>query len=80
MIIASTEITENGLTFNQLTHADPYYFCVHNGTVRISMTEEGPPASGKTSTLNDIFGADTYENLITEMERLEIPVPNPVVE
>jgi hypothetical protein len=61
-------ITEDGLTFNRIEGVNPYYFCTHDTTNVLIKTDY--TVVGKTDTLSDIFGTDTYEEMIDEIKRL----------
>jgi hypothetical protein len=67
MIIESVEITENGVTFNQVSNGDnDYFYCVYDGIICLSMPDFA--SCGKTGTVFNIFGADTFFEL--EIERI----------
>ena len=68
MIINSTQVNENGIGFNQITHVSEYYYCAHDGVNVLIKTDE--PVNGKTETQLQIFGSDTLENLQTEITNL----------
>ena len=67
-IINKKIVTEYGLTFNRIESSNPYFFCTHNTTNVLIKTAY--LVSGKTDTLDDIFGADTYEEMLDEIKKL----------
>ena len=76
MIINSTEIDNDGVSFNRLTHTGEYYYCAHNGINVLVKTKT--PTNGKTDTQLQLFGADTLENLqseITNLGLVDLPTP-----
>lgn len=71
MIIEPIEITENGLTFNQITYAGLYWVCLYKEgetQIKIQTDEESPqPVNSKTKTLLTGFGATTYQEMLDEI-------------
>lgn len=70
MAIINKEIkTEGGVTFYEISNnLSEYYYCLHSPNFVIYKTID--PIIGKTKTKEDIFGADTLEELNTEIIRL----------
>jgi hypothetical protein len=66
MIIESVEITENGVTFNQVSNgSNEYFYCTYSGNTCLAMPDFA--SCGKTETKSSIFGADTFNELQAEM-------------
>ena len=73
-IINKQIITEHGLTFNRVESVAPYYFCTHDNQNTIIITDYS--VIGKTDTLSEIFGADTYQELLDEINTLGLTIVN----
>ena len=77
-IIQKQQVSENGVVFNRLTHANEYFACGYNtDNIIVLFTAEESPLPGGTiiRSLLDGFGATTYLELITEIERLGLAWP-----
>lgn len=74
-IINKQIIDVGGLKYNRLTSSDPYYYCIHSSDFVLSKSEDEDdpnPAGSVVDTKSDVFGADTYQELIDEIERLNL--------
>jgi len=80
MIIEPTIVTENGVTFNSLTHTEPYYAVGHKeGNLNIELMspdEDTPqPANSKTESLLIGFGATSWQELLDEIANQGLIIP-----
>jgi len=74
-IISSTIITiTNGKKCNWIeNNGKPFYWCQHSQDFVLSRSQEGDePITAGFKTRQTVFGADTYDELIAEIERLEL--------
>jgi len=61
--------TEGDTSFYEIyNNGFDYYYCIHSTIFVIFKTEE--PVNGRTQTREDIFGADTLQELNGEIIRL----------
>ena len=70
-IIESTIVEIEGVECNQVYNAgNEYFYCAHSTKFILIKSDEDSPVEAPTDTLSDIFGAETYEELNAEIERL----------
>lgn len=75
MIINST--VPEGKSYNNISNnGNDFYYCVYFDNLVIKdKSPENSPTSGNTasvSTINNVFGADTFEELESEITRLSL--------
>lgn len=61
--------------FNRVTSPNEFYYCIHSSDFVLSrsLDNESPiVANGQVDTKSDVFGADTYQELIDEIARLNL--------
>lgn len=59
--------------FNRVTSPQPYFWCTHSSYFVLSRSqndEDSNPSGSVVDTKSDVFAADTYQELIDEIERL----------
>ena len=69
MIIQPEKYTIDGITINELTNSNPYYYCAYDNDNNI-VTVMDIAVKGVTGTMSNIFGSETIEELEEEIERL----------
>ena len=77
-IIKKQIITEGGYTFNRITSKKDYYGLGYDETKTVRLfTPDKEPLQGGTVTdsMLDGFGADTFEELMSEAKRLNLKFP-----
>jgi len=70
MIIEPTQITQDGVTFNQLTYAGQFWAVGYDDSLNIQLyTKETEPLEAGTKVNGQLngFGATTYTELIAEI-------------
>ncbi len=73
-IIQSVPETINGITLNRLTSENDFYVCVYteDKVINFFSTDNAIKKDYVLRSLLNVFGADTYEELIEEINRLNL--------
>ena len=84
-IIEQTEITECGVTFNKITHTEPYYivlYLVGDLEIKVISTGEESPniPDSKTESLLTGFGSDNWAELNEEIDARGLIRPLEILE
>lgn len=61
--------------FNRITSPNSFFYCTHSSDFVLSRSENKDSpivAGGEVDTRNNVFGADTYAELLEEIARLNL--------
>jgi hypothetical protein len=71
-IIQPIHKTVNGITFNSIIREIPFYYCTHSSAFWISKSQDTTDTTTSIESKLDMFGADTFAELESEIIRLNL--------